>query len=333
MPSVRTNSIRVGAFVVVGVALSIAALIYFGASDLLSPSQSYVTYFDTSVQGLNLDSPVKFRGVTVGKVTNLAIAPDERLIEVRMNLDPDFGVRDSLGVKMNITGITGLRYLEIDLASAEALDTSPELEFDPSYPVIPSVPGGFEEIETALTSVYEKLMMIDTEGISHEAKTFLRTGTTMMARADSLVQQPKMTAWVDDLNTAVDNLEQMIAQLRAQRFHSRLDSTLRELHAASVDARIGAEHLNSALTRLDSDIERVDIPARADTLFASLNTTFDQTAELVGQSQYSVSTVVARLSVTVTEMNKTLEQMNTLILSLEEYPSRILYSAPPDRER
>ncbi|MBS1261447.1 MAG: hypothetical protein MAG453_00768 [Calditrichaeota bacterium] len=333
MPSVRTNAIRVGAFVVVGVVLAVIVLIYFGASDLLARKQVYVTYFERSVQGLNIDSPVKFRGVTVGKVAGMAIAPDGQLIEVRMSLEPEFPVHDSLGVQMNITGITGLRYLEMDFASPEELDTAPELAFEPPHPVIRSVPGGFEEIETALKSVYERLMKIDTEGISFEAKEFLRTGTKMMTAADSIINQPEMTAWVDKLNRSLGDLEGMIAQLKAERMPSRLDSTLSELHLAAVEARAGAQRLNRGLGTLEDDIERLHVSTRADTLFTNINQAFRTTSELVGQSQYSVSQVVARLSLTVQELNETLERMNSLMLSLEDYPSRVLYAAPPEREK
>ena len=42
----------------------------------------YVTYFDESVQGLQVDSIVKFRGVDIGTVRKIGVAPDQRLVEV-----------------------------------------------------------------------------------------------------------------------------------------------------------------------------------------------------------------------------------------------------------
>ena len=43
---------------------------------------SYMSYFDESVQGLEIGSPVKFRGVTIGTVADIDIAPDRRHVEV-----------------------------------------------------------------------------------------------------------------------------------------------------------------------------------------------------------------------------------------------------------
>ncbi len=333
MPSAKTNAMRVGAFVVIGISLVIIALIYFGATDMLKQDNKYVTYFDTSVQGLNLDSPVKFRGVTIGKVTGMSIAPDGELIEVEMALKSSFNVNDSLGVQMNITGITGLRYLEVDFANHMELSVAPMLDFNPEYPVIPSVPGGFEELETALKSVYEKFMKVDTEGISYEAKEFMRAGTQVMGHADSIITADEFTAWVYDLNTAVANMEMMIAQLKQQQLADRLDMMMTELQEASIQAREGTTHLNNALETLDSDVQNLQLTRRADSLFANINKTFDQTSDLMGQSQYSISQVVTQLSLSVTELNQTLEQVNALLLSLEEYPGRVLYSSPPKKER
>jgi len=47
----------------------------------------YATYFDESVQGLQVDSAIKYRGVEIGKVQSIGVAPDYRLIEVIMKID------------------------------------------------------------------------------------------------------------------------------------------------------------------------------------------------------------------------------------------------------
>ena len=47
----------------------------------------YSVYFDESVQGLQVDSAIKYRGVEIGKVQSIEVAPDNRLIEVIMKID------------------------------------------------------------------------------------------------------------------------------------------------------------------------------------------------------------------------------------------------------
>ncbi|GBE30105.1 hypothetical protein BMS3Bbin04_01131 [bacterium BMS3Bbin04] len=173
---------------------------------------------------------------------------------------------------------------------------------------------------------------MDLEGISYEAKDFFEAGSQVMSHADSVLMTPEFTAWITDLNLAVGNIEAITTELLAQQMPDRLDSMLGELQFASVEAREGAEHLNSALGILSNDVEQLQLSRRADSLFADINRTFDQTSALMGQSQYSISQVVAQLSISVTELNSTLQQVNALLLSFEEYPSRVLYSAPPEKE-
>jgi ABC-type transporter Mla subunit MlaD len=94
-----------------GLVLVVAVLIYLGATNWMKAKVIYLTYFDTTVQGLNLDAPVKFRGVQVGRVKKIAVAPDGNLVEVMMELDPVIAVTDSLRAKLELTGITGMRYI------------------------------------------------------------------------------------------------------------------------------------------------------------------------------------------------------------------------------
>jgi len=80
MASLRTKFI-VGAFVATGMGIAIAAILWLGASNYLEKGNYYAAYFDESVQGLEKDSPVKYRGVTIGRVYRIGVAPDAALIE------------------------------------------------------------------------------------------------------------------------------------------------------------------------------------------------------------------------------------------------------------
>ncbi len=82
-----------GLFVTIGVMLGVAAVIWLGASKYFQKGSMYATYFDESVQGLQADSVVKFRGVDIGTVKQIGVAPDQRLVEVVMKIEvKDFNV-------------------------------------------------------------------------------------------------------------------------------------------------------------------------------------------------------------------------------------------------
>src|SRR5207237_8423042 len=84
---------RLGPFVLVGVGVRLAALFWLGARRLRRDSFPAVSYFDESVQGLDVGSPVKFRGVTVGTVSDITIGPDHRHVQVTANMYVDALVR------------------------------------------------------------------------------------------------------------------------------------------------------------------------------------------------------------------------------------------------
>ena len=120
----EARKLRVGIFVIAAIGIGLAAAIWLGASRFLADEEQAVTYFSESVQGLDPGAAVKFRGVPAGRVEHISIAPDDVLIEVVMSLRPSFAERmlkdPDLRAQLQLSGITGLRYVEIDRHSGDA---------------------------------------------------------------------------------------------------------------------------------------------------------------------------------------------------------------------
>ena len=76
MNEARGAFLRVGLLVLGGLALVIGLVWFFGGSTL-SHGTLFETYFGESVQGLEVGAPVKYRGVTVGRVTDLGLVAAE----------------------------------------------------------------------------------------------------------------------------------------------------------------------------------------------------------------------------------------------------------------
>jgi paraquat-inducible protein B len=67
------NMTLIGAFVVGGIVLIIAAVILLGAGSFSGTKPTAISYFEDSVSGLDIGAPVKFRGVTIGKVSQVLL--------------------------------------------------------------------------------------------------------------------------------------------------------------------------------------------------------------------------------------------------------------------
>src|SRR5262249_54443781 len=151
-----------------------------------------VAYFDESVQGLEVGSPMKFRGVPTGVVSDITIAPDRRHVQVTSEVYWDvirrLGIltekptaRSStpfiaadLRVQLATTGITGVKYLDVDVFDP-AHTPLPELPFPTPWNYIPSVPSTLKSLGDALTEVANRLPSIENQasGLMVEGKDSL----------------------------------------------------------------------------------------------------------------------------------------------------------------
>jgi paraquat-inducible protein B len=170
-----TNHYKLGLFVVVGFAAAILAGILFAGARFRKDTVRYHSYFNESVQGLDLGSPVKFRGVTIGNVSAIEIAPDHRRVDVvseldtkavmRMGLTEAGGVQVSkklaippdLRAQLNSQGITGVKFVAMDFFDVKS-NPPPELPFAvPAGHYIPAASSMMKNLEDTITKAMERL--------------------------------------------------------------------------------------------------------------------------------------------------------------------------------
>src|SRR5262245_263258 len=69
--STKTNNLKIGVFVLIGLVLLLGSLFALGVRSQLEPKSDFETYVTEDVEGLSVGSPVKLRGVPVGQVTRI----------------------------------------------------------------------------------------------------------------------------------------------------------------------------------------------------------------------------------------------------------------------
>ncbi len=189
MATTATNNWKLGLFVVVGVFVMIATLFWLGARRFQRTSFPAVSYFDESVQGLDIGSPVKFRGVTVGTVADITIAPDHRHVQVTSDVYVDALQRLGLGeraprkgeefinpllrTQLVSAGITGVRFLQTDFFHPGRYP-KPMLPFEPPWNYIPSAPSTLKSVGDTATEVLNRLPALE-ERISDTLATMSST--------------------------------------------------------------------------------------------------------------------------------------------------------------
>ncbi len=153
----KTNYVLVGSFVIVGFLL-ISLFIYW----LVRPTdevemKKYAIYFNESVLGLNIDAPVKYRGIDVGKVTSIGINPkNSEQVRVIVDIKKETPIKTTTVAKLTAQGITGLSYINLSRGEKNSPLLSDVAKGD-DYPVIKTQPSFFKSVQTSVGELYGRL--------------------------------------------------------------------------------------------------------------------------------------------------------------------------------
>ncbi|MBN1865582.1 MAG: MCE family protein [Victivallales bacterium] len=329
---IEANKYKLGIFVLTGVALFIMGILMLGLSEALQPKINFITYFDESVQGLDIGSPVKFRGVTIGKVTKILIRPSDNFIRVDMQALPSaiqptrsgdepvdffkhlkFEVMKGLRCRLELQGITGMKYVEMDYLPPDKIKTLPHDPFmnpvvytiegktvktdqlipDESTLFVPSTPSLLSGLRTSFTMALSRIASIDFQNLSGEI-------TETLGEAKKLLGDPKITEMIAKINSVAENLDTITSNLNQTLSDERIEQIATELQ----------ETLNSVRT-LSANAEKQISKAKVADTSAALRELKDE------------------ISFTLRKLDNTLDSISELARALDEDPSSIVRGKQP----
>lgn len=194
------------------VLFSLSLMMAFGYW-LLKPSKEiemrmYAIYFNESVSGLNLDSPVKYRGIDVGKVTALNINPkNPEQIEVLVSILKSTPIKLSTVAQLTSQGITGLSYINLSFGNENAEPII--VQKGEKYPVIKTIPSLLIKIENTFGNVSINMVEI-LQRIQHLLKDENQENISLVLENSALLLS-KMNQILDD--KTILNFKQTIENL------------------------------------------------------------------------------------------------------------------------
>lgn len=311
----KASKFKVGLFVLVGVLLMVSGLIWLGASRYLKGSTTYATYFSESVQGLQMDSVVKYRGVEVGRVKAIRVAPDNTLIEVVMDIVFKGKVDQNMVASLKMVGITGIAYVELDQRRPGAADQSPAITFASEYPIIPSRPSEISQILTVAEEVVQQVRRIDFNKLADELEQTLVGARHLVAGAE--------------LKTTVANLDKAAANLAS--ITGRVDRYLAsgKPEAVTAEAKAAASEARLLLAELREKVRPLDLGKTQDEASQTLVELRRQTGALVAQAQSSLAQVSLDVVSAAEDLRRSATIMERLLERLDASPSDIIFSSPP----
>jgi paraquat-inducible protein B len=247
--SQKPSYFRIGLFIVVALAILSGGLIAFGAGQMFRPRIYIETYVDGTVQGVDVGSPVKFRGVPIGRVSAIDFtfneygAPSQvdrfNYVRILMEIDREMfpgmfkenltsviemNVAQGLRARIEPQGVTGISYIEINYVNDPNQFPPFAIDWKPHYYYIPSAPGQLTNMLDSINNIMRQVEQLNFGGMSKS-----------------------ITELLENLNTAVTGAE--ITKVSAD-----LQTLLTELRNALKAANVGA--LSEDARRMIEDIEK-----------------------------------------------------------------------------
>ena len=296
----------VGFFVLAGALIAVGTIVWLAASQYLQKGDRFVTYFDESVQGLQVDSSVKYRGVEIGMVEKIGVAPDYRLIEVVMKINFSGDAANKTIAKLKAAGITGIVYVELDHRKKGDINRTPQINFEPDHPLIPSNPSEIQEIVSGVDDVVKKMQDINFKAISDELVSATKSVNTFFSGQ-------KMTKIISNLEAMTQTLADSANELSKMVGDGRADTIL-------TDARDTVRDAKETIAKLKTELEKM-----------KLAETSAKTNRLIDDISRRSKVITTEIQLTGENLRRASENLDLLIERLKADPSDILFSDPPPK--
>ncbi len=330
----RGTYLRVGALVVAALVLVVGAVILLGGTGI-QHGRSYETYFRDSVQGLDVGAPVKYRGVTVGAVTQIALTsavygrnlPDAlrratfRTVMVRFAVDTqrvgalpsEDSVSRGLRARTAPQGLTGVSYIELDFADPKAYPPL-ELSWTPRDEYIPGMPSTLAQVQSSATELLNKLQQVDVTELANGVLSLiaeLRSELAAGGDAHTLIAQ------------AGGTLRELQASLQ-QANVPELASELRQTLAATRGLEQGPQTKELLRSATQATQRLAEASAGLPQLLATLNTVLRRANAGSADLEAGLVPLLQDARTTVAALRETSD-------ALRRDPSQVLLGAPPPR--
>jgi phospholipid/cholesterol/gamma-HCH transport system substrate-binding protein len=336
----KTPYFRLGVFILLALAAIIALVVVLGSGSLFRKQITLETYFNESVQGLEVGSKVMFRGVMVGNVTRITFTyvkyeldrpPGQRkpYVLVQFQIQPELlggssdreeiehiiagEVQKGLRVRQAPLGITGLAYLEMDYVNPK---TNPALAINwkPDHLYIPSTFSNFGRIFSNAEELMQQLATLDLQGLVSNISALAVTLTRKADELDLADASKEVIALLVDARQTVQRLHKILAD-------PAWDGVPGNVASASKDAAAVGHDAAAAVARFRKIAESEEFQK----ILVQLDRTLARVDRLVAGRENDVA-------VALNNLRQITDNLRELSENAKRYPSGVIFGEPPKRE-
>ncbi|MCM8533456.1 MAG: MlaD family protein [Lentisphaeraceae bacterium] len=284
----NANRFKLGLFVLIGIFLIGGALLIHGLGSVFQEKYELYTVFDESVQGLEIGSDVKFKGVKLGNVSAIDIYKDQ-YVKVMMEIVPttkkakkrerseDLSdskrrqeayrflkeqIKKGLVCELTMAGITGMKFIELTFEKDQKRVVDLKLK-DDGY--IPSNKGLLEGTMLSLNEAISKIAQMDFKGISDELKGTLQT-------VNKTLNKPQVDSAMTDMALAAKDLRNILGTINKSFESQVIEKTLVNIEKSFEEIRTLAKTMNSEIKK----VQLAKLSANATTSLKSISGAAEQ---------------------------------------------------------
>lgn len=324
----RANYLMVGVFVVVLFLGLVGFVLWLGKFQAAMEYDIYDIYFEGSVAGLKEGSSVTYRGVTVGEVEEIRIAPEDlEKIRVTVQVSNSTPIKTDTLASLELQGITGGSVVMLSGGSNEAPPLEPVGEQE--RPVIESQSSRLERflegapalLESVQLLVHQASDLLNAENREAFSTTLRNVRTLSSTLADQAPQIAKIVEGaaetIDNLNTASRAVSEV-----SQSLSSNLVSALRSVESAVKNLETAGVQTSQEARAL---IDELQVTARTATSVAR------EVEALVKENRAPIrdfaSTGLYELSTFLSELRSLIAGLNRVTTEVGRDPARFLFGS------
>lgn len=316
----KINYTILGVFVMGLFVAIVGAILWMSDYSANKQFKYYQVTTKEAVSGLNVQAAVKYKGVSVGQVTNISINPnnsEEVLIKIRVT--PNTPIKKDSYAVIEPQGITGLSYMELKGGTKN----SPLLKTSASSPAtIITKPSLFSRVDTSFSVISEK------------TESLLVTTDNMMRKIDSILSD-KNTKNIEKILENTAKLSESMASLSdsLNRQRKNISDILKEARDVEKTMAESIKSFGDMSTQITSIVSSSGVEAlqkmsqSADSMRELMNNMENKVNSGMFDVQTSLDQVVQPTSEMMNQLNLFIIQAGQLIEQLKQSPSDILYKS------
>ncbi len=340
----KINYAIVGLFVIILSIVLVASILWLSVDIDKKHYQTYQVYIKESISGLNLKSPVKYNGVTVGYVNNIALdsqRPNE--VQILLNIEQNLLLRQDTTTFLSVQGLTGLAYIEITGGSI----SSPliTIKSGQKYPELSNKPSLLTRLDATVSSLLDNLssettnnLLVNVNNLSKAANILLSKNniesltktlhnfeiiSNTLATHDEDIEKTLVNTL--KITTNVDTISKKIVSLT-----DRLEHSLIAVESGSLDFAEIADTIKKTSHTFSKTISLVDhVVQEVETTTQTIGKIADNIGIAVQNSQHDMDYFTRQALPEVTnslrELQVLLNTLRNFTKELERKPNMLLF--------